>query len=89
MPTAQMRGRYMRLQKHYESIEQTMVTAQKIRTGFFIIADISGYTSFLTETELEHAQEIIEEIIHDACSRWNYCRRYQWLKNYIQCQCNC
>jgi len=37
--------------------------APKIRTGFFIIADISGYTSFLTETELEHAQEIIEEII--------------------------
>ena len=34
----------------------------KIRTGFFIIADISGYTSFLHETELEHAQEIIEEI---------------------------
>src|ERR1051326_1613851 len=40
-----------------------MVTEPKIRTGFFIIADISGYTSFLTETELEHAQEIIEEII--------------------------
>ena len=40
-----------------------MVTPPKIRTGFFIIADISGYTSFLTETELEHAQGIIEEII--------------------------
>jgi uncharacterized protein YndB with AHSA1/START domain len=39
-----------------------MVTASKIRKGFFMIADISGYTSFLSETELEHAQEIIEEI---------------------------
>ena len=39
------------------------ITAPKIRTGFFVIADISGYTSFLTDTELEHAQEIIEEII--------------------------
>ena len=36
--------------------------ASKIQTGFFMIADISGYTSFLHETELEHAQEIIEEI---------------------------
>ncbi len=40
-----------------------MVTAPRIRTGFFMIADISGYTSFLTGTELDHAQEIIEEII--------------------------
>jgi hypothetical protein len=39
------------------------IASTKIRTGFFIIADISGYTSFLTDTELEHAQEIIEEII--------------------------
>ena len=39
-----------------------MATQQKIRKGFFILADISGYTSFLTETELDHAQEIIEEL---------------------------
>ncbi len=37
-------------------------TPAKIRTGFFIIADISGYTSFLTGTELVHAQEIIEDL---------------------------
>jgi hypothetical protein len=53
----------MQLQKASRNMEQAMATAPKIRTGFFIIADISGYTSFLTETELEHAQEIIEEII--------------------------
>ena len=39
-----------------------MVTTSKIRKGFFIIADISGYTSFLSDAELEHAQDIIEEI---------------------------
>lgn len=35
----------------------------KLRNGFFIIADISGYTAFLTGTESEHAQGIIEELI--------------------------
>jgi hypothetical protein len=39
-----------------------MANAPKIRSGFLVIADISGYTSFLHETEMEHAQEIIEEI---------------------------
>jgi hypothetical protein len=38
------------------------MSTSKIRTGFFLMADISGYTSFLNATELEHAQEIIEEI---------------------------
>jgi hypothetical protein len=33
-----------------------------IQEGFFIIADISGYTSFLSGTGLEHAQAIIEEL---------------------------
>jgi hypothetical protein len=30
--------------------------------GFFLITDISGYTSFLSQSELEHAQHIIEEL---------------------------
>lgn len=34
----------------------------KIHSGFFIIADISGYTGFVTGTELEHAQSIVEEL---------------------------
>ena len=39
------------------------------RNGFLFIADISGYTAFLTGTELEHAQGIIEDlvaVIHSA-----------------------
>ena len=38
------------------------------REGYLVLADISGYTAFLTGTELEHAQGIIEELttlIHD------------------------
>ena len=30
--------------------------------GFFIITDISGYTEFLTQTELEHAHAILQEL---------------------------
>jgi len=33
------------------------------REGYLLLADISGYTEFLTGTELEHAQAIIHELI--------------------------
>lgn len=39
-----------------------MSASSKIHSGYFIIADISGYTSFVSGTELEHAQSIIEEL---------------------------
>jgi len=31
--------------------------------GFFILADISGYTSFVAKTELEHSHEILTELL--------------------------
>jgi hypothetical protein len=34
----------------------------RVRTGYLLIADISGYTAFLTGNELEHAHEIIEDL---------------------------
>lgn len=34
----------------------------RTREGYLLLADISGYTAFLTGTELEHAQEIIHEL---------------------------
>jgi uncharacterized protein YndB with AHSA1/START domain len=40
------------------------------RQGYLIIADISGYTAFLTGTELEHAQDILTKLIQtiiDCC----------------------
>src|SRR2546428_7956152 len=33
-----------------------------MREGHLLLADISGYTAFLTGTELEHAHEIIREL---------------------------
>lgn len=35
---------------------------ERTRSGYLIIADISGYTALLTGTELEHAQGIIEDL---------------------------
>ena len=31
--------------------------------GFFIITDISGYTEFLTGSELDHANEILQTLL--------------------------
>jgi hypothetical protein len=30
--------------------------------GFFILTDISGYTEFLTESELEHAHQTLQSL---------------------------
>ena len=34
-----------------------------VQHGFLIIADISGYTSFVAKTELEHSHEILSELL--------------------------
>lgn len=39
-----------------------MVDEQRVQHGYLVVADISGYTAFLTGTELEHAQAIIHEL---------------------------
>lgn len=33
------------------------------RTGYFLIADITGYTAYLRDTELEHAQSILTSLL--------------------------
>ena len=38
--------------------------------GYLIIADISGYTSFVAKTELEHSQEILAELLALMISRF-------------------
>jgi uncharacterized protein YndB with AHSA1/START domain len=38
--------------------------------GYLIIADISGYTSFVARTELEHSQEILSELLELMVSRF-------------------
>jgi hypothetical protein len=35
----------------------------KTEQGYLVLADISGYTSFLAKTELEHAHEILSELL--------------------------
>ncbi len=37
--------------------------------GYLVIADISGYTSFLAGTELEHSQEIIADLLTTICEK--------------------
>ena len=38
--------------------------------GYLIIADISGYTSFVAKTELEHSQEILTELLELLITRF-------------------
>lgn len=35
-----------------------------VQTGYLVIADISGYTLFMAEAELEHAQKITSELLN-------------------------
>ena len=35
----------------------------RIHNGYLVIADITGFTSFLAETELDHAQVILQQIL--------------------------
>lgn len=35
----------------------------KAQSGYFLLADISGYTSFVARTELEHAHEILTDLL--------------------------
>ncbi|MBK5115904.1 MAG: DUF2652 domain-containing protein [Thermoleophilia bacterium] len=39
-----------------------MPQEQRTRQGYLVLADISGYTAFLTGTELEHANAIVHEL---------------------------
>ena len=40
------------------------MTAQT-QHGYLILADISGYTSYVAKTELEHSQEIVGELLDE------------------------
>lgn len=37
--------------------------------GYLVIADISGYTSFVAGTELEHSHEILSDLLETICVR--------------------
>jgi len=42
----------------------------KAQYGYMLIADISGYTSFLARTELEHAQDILTALLETIVSNF-------------------
>lgn len=42
----------------------------KTQHGYLVLADISGYTSFVAATELEHAHEILTELLELILSRF-------------------
>src|SRR5262245_14935308 len=37
--------------------------------GYLIIADISGYTTFVAGTELEHSHEILSDLLETICNK--------------------
>src|SRR5690242_11658156 len=37
-----------------------------VERGFLLLADISGYTGYLAETELDHAHEILAELLGEV-----------------------
>jgi len=40
-----------------------MGTSHKIQSALFFIPDISGYTKFINETEINHSTHIITELL--------------------------
>ncbi|MFH1183539.1 MAG: DUF2652 domain-containing protein [Chloroflexota bacterium] len=40
-----------------------------VERGYMLLADISGYTAFLTQTELEHAHEILTDLLETIVQR--------------------
>ncbi len=45
-------------------------SASPIVHGYLVLADISGYTSFLSQTELDHAHEILADLIETILRRF-------------------
>lgn len=39
----------------------------KVQQGYLLLADISGFTSFMVSSELEHAQQILTDFINNVC----------------------
>lgn len=41
-----------------------------VQRGYLLLADISGYTAFLTQTELEHSHEILTDLLETVLGRF-------------------
>ena len=51
------------LERHSSGGSSPLVTSG-VRQAFFLLADISGYTSFIENNELEHAQEVMGNLLN-------------------------
>lgn len=45
-------------------------SSSPIEHGYLVLADISGYTAFLTQTELDHAHEILTDLLEVIVGRF-------------------
>jgi hypothetical protein len=45
------------------------MAVRETKSGFLVLADISGFTEFLTSTELEHGPPIIAELLEEVIRR--------------------
>ncbi len=45
-------------------------SASPIQHSYLVLADISGYTSFLTQTELDHSNEILTDLLETILKRF-------------------
>jgi len=44
---------------------------RKTQTGFLVLADISGYTSFVAKTEIDHAENVISPLLETIIEKLN------------------
>src|SRR3990170_1803047 len=58
------------MREKYNHDQRYLKMSTTTQHGFLIIADISGYTSFVAKTELEHSQEILSELLELMISRF-------------------
>ncbi len=45
------------------------MTSTKPQFGYFLLADISGFSSYLTTVELEHAGEILQKLLEGVARK--------------------
>ena len=46
---------------------------QKAQHGYLVLADISGYTSYLAGVELDHAQGVLTDLLETIAPASNPC----------------
>jgi len=58
------------MREKYNHDQRYLKMSTTTQHGYLAIADISGYTSFVAKTELEHSQEILSELLELMVSRF-------------------